>query len=139
MKGSADIDESDSDRQSEMSLSLQASYEIDLWGRIRSEIEAERLEATATAEDYQVAAVTLLLYQPTRVLMSVLLTPQALTRMRASTGPGSGTGTSSWTWSTSGPPRAVSNRSAGRYRGPRPTRHSRNALPPISAITRLML
>ena len=57
--GGTGRDGSDSDRQGEINLGLQASYEIDLWGRIRSGIEAERLEADATAEDYQAAAVTL--------------------------------------------------------------------------------
>lgn len=47
------------DGQSELSLGLEAAYEIDLWGRISSSIAAEELEAQATAEDYQAAAVTL--------------------------------------------------------------------------------
>jgi len=57
--GGTERDGSDTDRQGEVSLGVEASYEIDLWGRIRSAIEAERLEAAATAEDYQAAAVTL--------------------------------------------------------------------------------
>ena len=44
------------------------------------------------------------LYQPTRVLMSVLFIPQAATRTSASPGPGYRTGTSSRTTSISGPP-----------------------------------
>ena len=52
-------DGSDSEPQDELSLGLEASYEVDLWGRIRSGIEAERLEAAAGAEDYQAAAVSL--------------------------------------------------------------------------------
>jgi NodT family efflux transporter outer membrane factor (OMF) lipoprotein len=59
LAGGAERDGSETDRQSDISLGLQASYEVDLWGRIRSEIEAERLEASATAEDYQAAAVSL--------------------------------------------------------------------------------
>lgn len=43
----------------QFSVGLAASYEVDLWGRIRSTAEAQRLEATATAEDYQAAAVSL--------------------------------------------------------------------------------
>ncbi len=57
--GGTELDASDADRQGVISLGLEASYEIDLWGRIRSAIEAERLEAAATAEDYQAAALTL--------------------------------------------------------------------------------
>lgn len=52
-------DASGSDPESELSLGLEASYEVDLWGRIRSDIEAQRLEAAATAEDVQAAAVSL--------------------------------------------------------------------------------
>jgi multidrug efflux system outer membrane protein len=40
------------------SLGLAGSYELDLWGRIRSEREAARLEATATREDVNAAAMT---------------------------------------------------------------------------------
>jgi NodT family efflux transporter outer membrane factor (OMF) lipoprotein len=41
------------------SLGLISSYELDLWGRIRSEREAARLEAKATREDLNAAAITL--------------------------------------------------------------------------------
>ncbi len=57
--GGALIDGTDTDPRSEIALGLEASYEVDLWGRIRSSVDAERLEADATAEDYQAAAVTL--------------------------------------------------------------------------------
>ncbi len=40
-------------------LNLAASYEIDLWGRIRSGVEAERLRAEATVADYQTAVLSL--------------------------------------------------------------------------------
>lgn len=40
-------------------LGLAASYEVDLWGRLRSLSEAGRLEAEATQEDYESAAMTL--------------------------------------------------------------------------------
>lgn len=43
----------------EFSLGLAGSYELDLWGKIRSEREAALLEATATLEDYNTAATTL--------------------------------------------------------------------------------
>ena len=41
------------------SLGLTTSYELDLWGRIRSEQEAKILDATATREDLNSAAMTL--------------------------------------------------------------------------------
>jgi len=40
-------------------LGLRSSYEIDLWGKIRSRVEAERYRAKATLNDYQTAAVSL--------------------------------------------------------------------------------
>ena len=40
-------------------VGLSASYEIDLWGRIRSGIEAEEFRAQATYFDYQAAAMTI--------------------------------------------------------------------------------
>ena len=40
-------------------LGLAATYEIDLWGRIRSGREAARLEAQSSAEDLRTAAITL--------------------------------------------------------------------------------
>ena len=52
----------------------------------------------------EVADVTERLYQPTRVLMSVLFIPHAATRTSTSPWPGRGTGTSSRTASISGPP-----------------------------------
>jgi len=41
------------------SLGLVSGYELDLWGRIRSEQQASLLEATATREDLNTAAMTL--------------------------------------------------------------------------------
>ncbi|MEM7682141.1 MAG: efflux transporter outer membrane subunit [Planctomycetota bacterium] len=43
----------------EFGLGLQASYEVDLWGRIQSRVEAERLRMEATRQDYRAAAVGL--------------------------------------------------------------------------------
>jgi len=40
-------------------VGLSASYEIDLWGRIRAGIEAEEFRAQATYFDYQAAAMTI--------------------------------------------------------------------------------
>ncbi|WP_373056554.1 TolC family protein [Zunongwangia sp. H14] len=42
-----------------LQLGLSASYEVDLWGRIQSGIEAEEFRAQATFYDYQAAAMTL--------------------------------------------------------------------------------
>lgn len=44
---------------SDYSLGLSISYEVDLWGRLRSAHEAERLEVHATQEDLHAAAITL--------------------------------------------------------------------------------
>ncbi len=40
-------------------IGLLASYEIDLWGRIRTAVEAENFRAQATQLDYQTAAISL--------------------------------------------------------------------------------
>ncbi|NIR48298.1 TolC family protein [candidate division KSB1 bacterium] len=42
-----------------LELGLTSQYEIDLWGRIRSRIEAERYRERATFADYQTAALSL--------------------------------------------------------------------------------
>lgn len=47
------------DDATQFSLGLEASYEVDLWGRIGSAIEAERLRAFASEADYKAAALTL--------------------------------------------------------------------------------
>jgi len=39
-------------------LGITSSYELDLWGKIRSDVEAERLTATATREDLNTAAMS---------------------------------------------------------------------------------
>ncbi len=53
------VEADDDNDRTDLSLGLAASYEVDLWGRIRAEVAAERLEAMATASDLQTAAVTL--------------------------------------------------------------------------------
>ncbi len=40
-------------------LGLSTSYEVDLWGRIRTAVQAEKLRAEATLFDYRTAAITL--------------------------------------------------------------------------------
>ena len=40
-------------------LGLGASYEFDLWGRIRTAVQAEKFRATASLEDYRAAAISL--------------------------------------------------------------------------------
>lgn len=59
-KGGTDSERFSSQVYSTLSLSLGliSSYELDLWGRIRSEQEAARLEASATREDLYAAAVS---------------------------------------------------------------------------------
>lgn len=52
-------DESGASHTTDITLGLSASYEVDLWGRIRSMVEAERLRLQATDEDYRTAAITL--------------------------------------------------------------------------------
>jgi len=42
-----------------LSWGLQASYQVDLWGQIRSRVEAERLRSVATHWDYHRVALTL--------------------------------------------------------------------------------
>jgi NodT family efflux transporter outer membrane factor (OMF) lipoprotein len=46
-------------RQTQHTLGLATSYELDLWGRIRANLAAAEFEASATAEDFQAAAVGL--------------------------------------------------------------------------------
>jgi len=48
----------ETDSQAELQLGLEAAYEVDLWGRIGSRVEAERLRASATRADYQTAALS---------------------------------------------------------------------------------
>jgi len=43
----------------QLSLGLSSSYEVDLWGRIRSRVEAQRYREQATRQDYQTAALSL--------------------------------------------------------------------------------
>ncbi|GHC44354.1 membrane protein [Roseibacillus persicicus] len=40
-------------------LGLGASYEVDLWGRIRTRVSAEKLRTQASGEDYRAAAISL--------------------------------------------------------------------------------
>lgn len=51
--------ESDTVSSDTFSAGLNASYELDLWGRVQSLTEAEELRASATLSDYQAAAVSL--------------------------------------------------------------------------------
>ena len=49
----------ESGSEERLRLGLASSYEVDLWGRIRSSVEAEQYRANATRADYQAAALTL--------------------------------------------------------------------------------
>jgi multidrug efflux system outer membrane protein len=51
--------ESNSIRNEQFLLGLYAEYEIDLWGRIQSAVDAERFRARASLFDYQSAAISL--------------------------------------------------------------------------------
>jgi NodT family efflux transporter outer membrane factor (OMF) lipoprotein len=53
----ADSDEEDVDAT--LRLGLEAAYEVDLWDRIESRVEAERFRASATRADYQAAELSL--------------------------------------------------------------------------------
>lgn len=55
-----EVTNSDSDDSREtLSLGLSSEYEVDLWGRINSQVEAEQFRARATRADYRTAALTL--------------------------------------------------------------------------------
>ena len=43
----------------QLQLGLRSSYEVDLWGRIRSRVDASRFRLRASAADYQTAALSL--------------------------------------------------------------------------------
>lgn len=45
--------------RSEFTWGFDASYQVDLWGEIQSRVDAERLRASATREDYYAVALTL--------------------------------------------------------------------------------
>ncbi|MEX1042156.1 MAG: efflux transporter outer membrane subunit [Pirellulaceae bacterium] len=47
------------ENQSLFALGVDAGYQVDLWGEIRSRVEAERLRASATEADYHAIALTL--------------------------------------------------------------------------------
>ena len=84
-----------------------------------------------------VAPVTDRLYQPTRVLISVLFTPQAATSISTPSPPGLGTGTSARTSSISGPPVPTSTAARIIAGGRHPGRRiglSLISLPPLHPI-----
>jgi len=49
----------DGDSEEELRLGLAARYEVDLWGRLRSRVDAERYRAEASLADYRTAALSL--------------------------------------------------------------------------------
>lgn len=55
----AEINGRDSQVQESLQLGLSSEYEIDLWGRISSRVEAERYRANATLNEYRTAALSL--------------------------------------------------------------------------------
>jgi NodT family efflux transporter outer membrane factor (OMF) lipoprotein len=54
-----DSSQSFTSQDEEIRLGLSADYEVDLWGRIDSTVEAERFRTRATRQDYQTAAISL--------------------------------------------------------------------------------
>jgi len=56
---SIDYNDGSTTKSDRLSLGLSASYELDLWGRIDSEVEASRLDLEATAADLDAAAMTI--------------------------------------------------------------------------------
>ena len=54
-----EIERSESGDDETLRLGIASEYEIDLWGRIRSGIDAERYRARATRADYRTAALSL--------------------------------------------------------------------------------
>ncbi len=54
-----DTDSSDVSDDFSHSFGVSASYEIDLWGRIRSAVDAQRMDARAAIEDLQTSMLTL--------------------------------------------------------------------------------
>ena len=57
---SAEVSNADSsDTEETLSLGLSSEYEVDLWGRINSQVEAEQYRARATRADYRTTALTL--------------------------------------------------------------------------------
>lgn len=49
----------DGEQSERLQLGLSSVYEVDLWGRIQSRVEAERFRAQASLADYQTAALSL--------------------------------------------------------------------------------
>lgn len=58
-EGVAELRRPDGQEEGDLGLGLVAQYEIDLWGRIRSAVDAERFRAEASAADFHSTALTL--------------------------------------------------------------------------------
>ncbi len=59
LRGEMGRTESESEKYEDLQLSLSSEYELDLWGRIRSGVEAERYQARASFFDYRAIAISL--------------------------------------------------------------------------------
>jgi len=57
-EGRVDRTSSDADGGERLELGLSSAYEVDLWGRIQAQVDAERFRAEATRADYQTAALS---------------------------------------------------------------------------------
>jgi len=58
-EGQAELRRTDSRTDEQLLMGLFAAYEVDLWGRIRASVQAERERARATLYDYRTAAISL--------------------------------------------------------------------------------
>jgi NodT family efflux transporter outer membrane factor (OMF) lipoprotein len=59
LEATGEVRRPDSDGDDDLRLGLSTEYEVDLWGRIGSEVEAERYRARATLADYRTTALAL--------------------------------------------------------------------------------
>jgi NodT family efflux transporter outer membrane factor (OMF) lipoprotein len=59
LNGERGREETGTEDYTDLDLRLTADYEIDLWGRIRSAVDAQRFEAEASLADYRTAALSL--------------------------------------------------------------------------------
>jgi outer membrane protein TolC len=59
VSGRGEVQRPDSGNDAQIRLGITSEYEIDLWGRIRSGVDAARYRARATEADYQTAALSL--------------------------------------------------------------------------------
>ncbi|MDE2828856.1 MAG: TolC family protein [Gemmatimonadota bacterium] len=59
VSGRGEVQRPDSENNAQIRLGITSEYEIDLWGRIHSDVDAARYRMRATEADYQTAALSL--------------------------------------------------------------------------------